>query len=156
MSISSAWLMEAGRRMVSPLMPSSMHVRSLEPTYTALAGSSPTRTTVSPGVTPRALSAATRDATSAFTASASAAPSMMLVFSVDAAAPLPRKVYRPRFANEYHFDLPRILQFRLDPARDLLGHRGHAHVVHVVRQHDHAHLAARLNREDLLDALVAR
>src|SRR4029079_8795474 len=81
---------------------------------------------------------------------------MMLLFSADTPVPLPRKVYRPRFTNEYHFDLPRILQFRLDPPRDLFGHRRHAHVVHVIRQHDHAHFTPRLDGEDLLNALVAR
>src|SRR5689334_21394176 len=155
-SINSVCVIEAGRRMVSPFIPSSMHVRSLAPTYTALAASSPTRATVSPGVMPRALSAETRDATSTFTLSASAVPSMMLLFSADAAVPLPSKVYRPRFANEYHFDLPRILQFRFDAPCNFFGHRGHAHVIDVVGKNDDAHLASGLDREDLFHALVAR
>src|SRR5215212_8010323 len=99
-----------------------MHVRSLEPTYTALAGSSPTRTTVSPGVTPRALSSATLVATSALTSSAIAVPSSRRS-SADCAVWSASKVHRPRLADQHHFNLSRILKFSLDAPSDLLGHR---------------------------------
>src|SRR5512146_454297 len=138
-AISSSCEMVAGLRIVSPCIPSSMHVRSLDPTYTALAGSSPTSTTESPGVTPRALSAATRVSTSDLIRAARAAPSISV--PAEASVVSARKVHRPCLANEHDLDLSRILHLCFDAARDLLGHRRHPHVVHVVGQHDHAYLA---------------
>src|SRR5512143_18172 len=153
-AISSSCEIVAGLRIVSPCIPSSMHVRSLDPTYTALAGSSPTSTTESPGVTPRALSASTRAATSDLIRPASAAPSI----NVPAAASVEsaRKVHRPCLANEHDFDLHPVLQLRFDASRDFFRHRRHPHVVHVVRQYDHAHLSACLDGEHLFHSLVAR
>src|SRR5947207_3019183 len=127
----SCCVIVAGLRIVSPRMPSSMHVRSFAPTYTALAGSSPTRTTVSPGVTPRDCNAATRAATSDVTRAASCAPSMIV-------SSLTGKVHRPRLANQHHFDLSRILQLGFDASGNLFGHGRHANVVHVLGQDDDA------------------
>src|SRR5438067_7971902 len=118
----------------------------------ALAGSSPTSTTVRPGVTPHFFSSATSRATRSRTPRATAAPSMRRA-SVSMSA---CKVHRPRLANHHDLDLSRILQLGLDTPRDLLAQGGHAHVVHLLRRHDDAHLAPRLNREHAVHAAVAR
>src|SRR6476646_1607160 len=169
-SSNSASVVSAGRRIVSPCMPASSHAFPFERTYTALAGSSPTRTTDRPGVTPSALSLATSFATSCLTRRPIAVPSMSVAPDVGscaavAAAPSPcvefvcvsaRKVHRPRFANDHDLDLSGILQLRLDSASDLLGQRRHSNVVDIIRRDEDANLSARLNREHLLDAAVAR
>src|SRR5438552_3862918 len=76
--------------------------------------------------------------------------------SAPSTAPSARKIHRARLADQHDLDLSGILQLGLDTPGDLLGHRRHAHVVDVVGQYNHAHFAARLNGEHLLDALVAR
>src|SRR5688572_2641524 len=67
-----------------------------------------------------------------------------------------RKVHRSRLTNRDDFDLTGILELGLDTACDLLGQGPHSHVVDVVGSHDHPNLPTGLNREDFLDALVAR
>src|SRR5262245_14218222 len=150
-SRSSSWLIVAGRRIVSPCIPSSLQVRSFAPTYTALAGSSPTSTTDNPGVMPRAFNTATFAATSTFTCSASLVPWMIFSSIVASAS----KVHRPGFPNEHNLDLPWILQLGLDPACDLLRHRRHAHVVDVIGDNDDANFAPCLNGKHLVHAFVA-
>src|SRR5690242_5655813 len=156
-SMSSDWVVVAGSRIVSPAMPSSREVASLLRTYTALAGSSPTSTTLKPGVIPCALRRSTSARTSLCTRSAIAVPSMMFPRTGDSvfSATSSRKVDCPRLANEHHLDLSRVLKLRLDSARDLFGHGRHADVVHVIGHDDDAHFASRLNRVDLFDSLVA-
>src|SRR6185437_6384341 len=142
---SSACDVVAGRRMVALRMPASSVAFPLLRTYTALAGSSPTSTTVRPGTMPRCANCRTSRATSPRISRAIATP------SINSAG----KVHRPLLADHHHFDLPRILELALDAARDLFTERRHAHVVHVIGIHDHANLAARLNGEHLVDARVA-
>src|SRR4051812_45748537 len=115
--------------MVSPAIPASRDAFSLAPTYTALAGSSPTSTTLSPGVTPRAFSAATSAATSARIFFASSVPLISCALAITSAG----KVHRPCLADQHHLDLSGILQLGLDAPRDLLRQRRHASVVHVIR-----------------------
>src|SRR5204863_7355521 len=103
-------------------------VASLLRTYTALAGSSPTSTTLSPGTMPSVFSLSTSDRTSAWTRSAIAAPSMTFPRTRDvtpgatltaarlARATSPRKVDGPRLTNQYDLDLTRILELGLDAA----------------------------------------
>src|SRR5512133_114824 len=141
--------------MVLPFMPASMHAFSLARTYTALAGSSPTSTTVRPGVTPRAISAAASRATSARTCLAMATPSMSLAASTPSST-LAGNVYGPLFTDGDNLDLPRILQLGFPPTRDLVGERLHPQVIHVVRVHDHADLAPRLDGEHAVHATVTR
>src|SRR5215213_3454894 len=160
---SSACDVVDGSRIVSPAIPASRDAFSLPPTYTALAGSSPTSTTVRPGVTPFRFSSATSAATSARTFCASATPSinrappsaMPDVTSVPATA-LSGKIHRPCLSNQHDFDLPWILELGLDAPRDLLGERRHAHVVHVIRDDHHPDLAAGLDGEHAFHSLVAR
>src|ERR1035437_3928226 len=142
----SACEVEAGSRIVSPCIPASRQAFSFDATYTMLPGSAPTRTAVSPGTIPCFASAAAAIATSARTFVATAAPSMISAGNV----------YRSLFADCYDLDLTGVLQLRLHPPRDLLRQRLHARVVHVVGIHDHADLAAGLDREHAIDSLVAR
>src|SRR5688500_4530020 len=127
-------------------MPASSHAFPFDFTYTALAGSSPTSTTARPGRTPSETSFAVPTATSSRSSRAIAFPSSSSA----------GKVHRSRLAYQHDLDLPRVLQLRLDPPRDLLRHRPHAHVVPVVGGYDHANLAAGLDGEHLLHSLVAR
>src|ERR1700750_3265682 len=80
----------------------------------------------------------------------------MIVATSRASATSAGKVHRPRLANENDLDLARILELGFDTAGDLLRHRRHAHVVHNIRNDDHAHFATGLDREHLLHTLVAR
>src|SRR5829696_7805486 len=160
---SSACDVVAGSRIVAPAIPASRDAFSLPPTYTALAGSSPTSTTVSPGVTPFRLSSATSAATWARTFCASATPSISRAppsLAPDAAgAPataLSGKIHRPRLPDQHDLDLPGILELGLDAPSDLLRERRHADVVDVVRYDDDPDLSTSLNGEDALHALVAR
>src|SRR5436190_2774602 len=130
-------------------MPASAHAFPFDATYTALAGSSPTSTTVSPGVTPRAFSTFTSSATRSRTRRAISRP------SITTAVVSARKIHRPRLADRHDLDLAGVLQLGLDAPRDLFGERAHAHVVDVVRRDDDAHLAACLDGKDLLHALIA-
>src|SRR5471032_1018702 len=143
---SSACVVVAGMRIVSPFIPASVHAFSFDATYTELAGSSPTSTTVNPGMIPCFASAAAATATSARTLFATAAPSMISAGNV----------HRSLFADGDHFDLTGILQLGFNAARDFLRERLHARIVYIVGIHDHANLAARLNREHAIDSLVAR
>src|SRR5215203_4902225 len=160
---SSACEVVAGSRIVSPAIPASRDAFSLPPTYTALAGSSPTSTTVSPGVTPFRFSSATSAATSARTFCASATPSIRRAppsVTPDAtgapATALSSKIHRPCLSNQHDLDLPWVLELGFDASRDLFGERRHADVVHVVG-HDHdPDLATGLNGEDALHSLIAR
>src|SRR5205814_6429438 len=96
---------------------------------------------------PRASSAATVVATSActcaaiFTPSSSLSPDAVDCRDSTVTPGLPGKVHRPRLANQHNLDLSRILQLRFDAPSDLLGHGGHANVVHVVGCDDHADFA---------------
>src|SRR5689334_3003334 len=72
-----------------------------------------------------------------------------------AAGTSPRKVDRPRLANQDDLDLARVLKLRLDAPRDLLGHRRHANVIDVVWHDDDAHFATGLDGVDLIHTLVA-
>src|SRR4051812_47830581 len=88
---------------------------------------------------------------------ASAAPSMSrapvaLALRVAFSA---SKVDRPRFPNEHNLDLPRVLELGFDATSDLLGERGHADVVHVIRNDDDTNLTPGLDGEHLLHSLVA-
>src|SRR3954471_5331103 len=69
--------------------------------------------------------------------------------------PLLRVVNRPRFTDHRHLDLAGVLQFTLHVTSDAMGEQGGAVVIHVLGLDDHADLAARLHRVDLLDAGVA-
>src|SRR5438093_1515750 len=113
---SSASVACLGSRMVSWCRPASPQALPFMRTYTWEAGLSPTRTTASPGVTPRALSRSSSDASSARISRAIAVPSMSLA--------LLGNVHRPRFADHHHLDLPRILHVLLDAAGDPLGQIG--------------------------------
>src|SRR5688500_6167349 len=146
--------------MVSPRMPASLHAFALDRTYTALAGSSSTRTTDKPGTTPFSFSRATSSATSSRTRRPIATPSMSVadrsVVTAPAISVSACKVHRPRFSDHYDLDLTGVLQLRLDATRNFLGKRRHADVVHVVGRHEHPDLSACLNREHLLHPAVAR
>src|SRR5579864_5081887 len=142
----SACDVSSGNRMVTLRMPASSVALPLLRTYTALAGSSPTSTTVRPGTTPRWASRWASHATSSRIRRAIATP------SISSAG----KVHRPLLADHDHLDLAGILQLTLDATRDFLAQRRHANVVHVVGIHDHANLAPRLDREDLVHSGVAR
>src|SRR4051812_46903294 len=93
------------RRIVSPAMPASREAFSLAPTYTALAGSSPTSTTERPGITPRARSAAASTATCARIVAASPVPSISLAPATGAVATSAGKIHRPRLADQDDLDL---------------------------------------------------
>src|SRR3954468_21198877 len=62
-----------------------------------------------------------------------------------------------RAALPYHrdLDLARVLELLLDVARDPVREQRRGVVVDLLGLHDHADLAARLHRVDLLDALMA-
>src|SRR6266550_3180496 len=64
--------------------------------------------------------------------------------------------YRPGLPNHDHLDLPWVLELAFDLARNLVGHPGRRGVIDSLRRHDDAHLAARLDREHLFDALELR
>src|SRR5688500_5937399 len=145
-SSSSACVVSAGSRTVTLCIPASSHALPFERTYTALAGSSPTRMTARPGFTPFAASFETRTATAARTRFAIARP------SISSAG----KVHGSGFPDQHDLDLPRILELRLDPARDLFGERRHPRIVHFLGRHDYTHFAPSLNSEDFFDTLVAR
>src|ERR1700733_9207755 len=126
--------------MVTPCIPASSVAFPLARTYTALARSSPTSTTASPGVTPRAPRPAAARATSARTAWAMATP------SINSAG----KIHRPRLANHDHLNLARILEFGLNTTGDLLGQRRHPGIVDVLGRDHHSHLTSRLDGEHLV------
>src|SRR5687768_6609768 len=94
---------------------------------------------------PRPLSPATSRATSSRTLRAIATPSIRSA----------GKVYRPRPPDDDDLDLTRILELRFHAPRDLLGERGAASIIDVVRHDDHANLAAGLNGEHLVNAAIA-
>src|ERR1700735_5325973 len=127
-------------------IPASSDALPFARTYTALAGSSPTRTTANPGRTPRAMRAAAVSATPARTARAIVAPSIRSA----------GKIHRPRLPDQHDLDLTRVLQLGFDTARNLVRQRRHAGVVDGVRRHHAPDLAPRLNGEHLLHATVAR
>src|SRR5688572_23023905 len=66
-----------------------------------------------------------------------------------------RKVHRARLPDQDDLDLPRVLELGLDPPRDLLRERRHPHVVDVFGGDDDPDLAPGLDREHLVDPLVA-
>src|SRR5688572_20778635 len=140
----SSCLVSAGRRMVELCIPASSLAAPFDRTYVALAGSSPTRMTASPGVVPRDFSAAASRATRSRTLRAIATP------SISSAG----KVHRARLANQHDLYLPRVLKLGLDAPGDLIAERRHAVLLDVVGRDDDAHLAARLDREDFLDAAI--
>src|SRR3954451_6688705 len=74
-----------------------------------------------------------------------------------AAAPSPSlgEVHRARLADDRDLDLAGVLELLLDLACDVARERDRGVVVDVVRGDDHADLAARLHRVDLVDAGVA-
>src|SRR5256885_1810733 len=94
---------------VSWYKPASSHAFPFILTYTCEAGFSPTSTTASPGVTPRALSAPISPASTARISRPIAVPSMSLA--------LLGNVHRPRLAHHHDLDLPRILHVLLDAPR---------------------------------------
>src|SRR5688500_7546593 len=141
---SSLCVISAGRRMVDLYIPASSLAAPFDRTYVALAGSSPTRMTASPGVTPRDFSAAVSRATRSRTLRAIATP------SISSAG----KVHRACLANQHDLYLPRILQLRLDAPGDLIAERRHAVLLDVVGRDDDAHLAPRLDCKDFLDTAV--
>src|SRR5436309_1325180 len=67
--------------------------------------------------------------------------------------PLLRVINRPHLADYSHFDLSRILQLRLDLARDVLRQPDGLLVADLLRVHDDAKLAPGLDGEALGDAL---
>src|SRR5688500_13599753 len=141
---SSSCVVSAGRRMVELCIPASSLADPFDRTYVALAGSSPTRMTASPGVMPRDVSAAVSRATRSRTPRAIATP------SISSAG----KVHRACLANQHDLDLPGILKLGLDAPGDLIAERRHAVLLDVVGRDDDAHLAPRLNCEDFLDTAV--
>src|SRR5688572_3709112 len=143
---SSASVVCAGRRMVELCMPASSLAAPFARTYVALAGSSPTRMTASPGVMPRDLSAAVSRATRSRTPRAIPTP------SISSAG----KVHRASLTNQHDLYLTGILQLGLDATGDLVAQRRHTVLLDVVGRDDDAHLAPRLDREDFLDTAVAR
>src|ERR687889_1680713 len=66
-----------------------------------------------------------------------------------------RVVDRARLADHRDLDLARVLELLLDLARDVTRQGDRAVVVDAVGRDDHANLAARLHRVDLVDAGVA-
>src|SRR6185295_16638054 len=64
--------------------------------------------------------------------------------------------HRPRLANHDDLDLPRVLELALDFARDFVGHPRCRRVIDVVRRHDDAYFAPRLDREHLFDPFELR
>ena len=90
-------------------MPASSAAFDFALVYTALAGSSPTITTASPGLRPSRASFFARSATSARILFAIPRP------SISSAG----KVHCSRLPDQHHFDLARILKLRLDAAGDL-------------------------------------
>src|SRR2546422_3081334 len=64
-------------------------------------------------------------------------------------------LHRARLADDRPLDLPRVLHRLLDLLRDVAREPRRLQVVELVGLHDDAHLAARLDRERLLDALEA-
>src|SRR6476620_5825827 len=115
--------------MVMLYMPASSHAFPFAFTYTALAGSSPTRTTARPGRTPRSASKAASRAASSRIERAIATPSMSSA----------GKVHRACLADQHDLDLSRILKLRLDAASDFFTESRHACIVDVIRRHDYAH-----------------
>src|SRR5436305_4275992 len=65
-----------------------------------------------------------------------------------------REVNRTRLADDRHLDLAGVFDLLLDVARDLVRHQRRPLVVHLLGLDDHADLAARLHRIDLVDAVV--
>src|SRR5687768_6185004 len=102
--------------------------------------------TARPGFTPFVASFETRTATASRTRFAIARP------SISSAG----KVHGSGFPDQHDLDLPRILQLRLDPARDLFGECRHPRIVYFLGCHDYTHFAPSLNSEDFFDTLVAR
>src|SRR5256885_3789992 len=127
---------------VSWYKPASSHAFPFILTYTCEAGFSPTSTTASPGVTPRALSAPISQTSSARISRPIAVPSMSFA--------LLGNVHRPCLAYHHDLDLPRILHVLLNAARDALGEVVRRAVVDRGRRDHDAHLPARLDREHLL------
>src|SRR6266545_2968252 len=125
--------------MVELCMPASSLAFPFDRTYVALAGSSPTRMTASPGVTPRDLRAAASRATRSRTLRAIATP------SISSAG----KVHRACLANQHDLDLPRVLQLSLDATRNLVTERRHSRLLNVIRCDYDAHFPAGLDCEDL-------
>src|SRR5688572_31113392 len=142
----SSCLVSAGRRMVELCIPASSLAAPFDRTYVALAGSSPTGMTASPGVVPRDFSAAASRATRSRTLRAIATP------SISSAG----KVHRARLANQHDLYLPRVLKLGLDAPGDLIGQGRHSDIVDVFGCHHDANLAPSLNGKDLVDTLVAR
>src|SRR5215211_8652013 len=66
------------------------------------------------------------------------------------------EVDRARFADHRHLDLSRVLEVALDLAGDLVREQHGSVVVDLLRLHEHADLASRLECIDLLHALVDR
>src|SRR5688572_13744265 len=102
-------------------------------------------TTVNPGVMPFAFNSAVSFATSARTAFAIATPSMSTappdvcssgLWPVASGLASARKIHRPRFSDDNHLDLTRILQLGLDTPRNFVRQRRHARVVDVFRRHE--------------------
>src|SRR5262245_19236475 len=69
-------------------------------------------------------------------------------------AALLRVLDRPRFADDRHLDLPRILEMLLDLAGDLVREQRGLVVSDLLGLHDHANLTAGLQRVDALDAVL--
>src|SRR5436190_9930026 len=112
----------------------------------ALAGSSPTRTTASPGFTPRATSLVARSTTFARTFFAIARPSMRSA----------GKVHCSRLPDQNDFDLPRILELGLDTPGDFFCERSHPRIVDLLGRNDDSNFAPRLDRKHLFDPAIAR
>ena len=74
-SSTSSWVAVSGSSTWMDSIPTSAQSRCLPPTYSFDAGSSPTSTVASPGVTPRARRAATRSRSSSLICAAAAFPS---------------------------------------------------------------------------------
>src|SRR5512139_3278252 len=66
-----------------------------------------------------------------------------------------RKVNGPGFSDDRYLDLPRVLELRLDPLRDVLRHPEALVVVHLLRVDDDAQLSPGLDGVGLLDPLHA-
>src|SRR3954471_3487681 len=143
---SSASDVSTASRTFTLSMPASSAAFVFELVYTTLAGSSPTSTTASPGLTPFVDSFLARAAASSRTVFAMARP------SISSAG----KVHCSRLPDQHDLDLARILELGLDAARNLFGERRHSRVVHFFGSDDDAHFTAGLDGEDLLDAAIAR
>src|SRR3954447_19633390 len=63
---------------------------------------------------------------------------------------VPRDIDGAALADHGHLDLARVLELGLDLARDLVREQDGAVVVDLLRLHDHADLAPRLERVDLV------